>query len=82
MPEPNPQDPKVRLRLTAIKSRMIRELAKHLPDDWIANANANNRQDFLKKMYESETIIAVVDINAWTMLCIETEEASRAEPGE
>lgn len=82
MPEPNPQDPKVKVRLSAIKSRMVRDLAKHLPDDWLQNANATDRRDFQKKMYESETIMVVVDICSWTMLCIELEEQERARPKE
>jgi len=82
VPEPSPQDPEVVLRLTAIKYRMIKDLAKHLPNDWIENANASSRTDFLQKMYESETIMVIVDLCAWTMLCIEVEEAARAKPKE
>ena len=82
MSEPNPQDPTVRIRLTAIKSRMVRDLAKHLPEDWIQNANATDRHDFQKKMHESKTIMEIVDICSWTMLCIELEEQERARPKE
>jgi hypothetical protein len=82
MVAPNSQDPEVRARVAAIKSRMIRDLATHLPPDWIENADATDRTDFLQKMHESKTIIEIVDICSWTMLCIEVEEKARARPEE
>lgn len=80
--QPNPQDPEVLLRLDAIKRRMISDLAQHLPDDWLENANAKSRPEFMKHMVTSKTMAQIIDIVAWTMLCIEKEERAGARPEE
>jgi hypothetical protein len=71
---PNPQDPAVRTRLAAIRRRMFKDLSTQLPDDWMHNANAKDRNEFLKHMVTSKTMSAIVDIVSWTMLSIEKEE--------
>ena len=76
---PDPQNPQTEMRYTAIRKRLVKELAEQLPDDWVANANATDREDFRVKMFESVTIMAIVDTCAWTLLKIEEEEAERAK---
>lgn len=81
--QPNPKDPDTANRAMAIKRRMYMDLAQHLPDDWLSNANAKDRNEFFKHMVTSKTMQEIVDIVSWTMLCIEKEEeAMRAGPDE
>ena len=72
--EPNPQDPAVLARLGAIRRRMYRDLASHLPDDWLKNSNSANRNDFHKHLLTSDTMRQIIETVSWTMLCIEKEE--------
>lgn len=75
--KPNPKDPAVQARVMAIKRRMINDLAMHLPDDWLQNANAKNRNQFKIHMATSKTIQQILDIVSWTMVSIEKEEEAQ-----
>jgi hypothetical protein len=67
-------DPLVQARLMAFKKRMVNDLAKHLPDEWLSNANAKDRVEFRTHMLTSTTVMEVLDVVAWTALSIEHEE--------
>ena len=82
MNEPSPQDPIVNARFIAIKNRMIRDLATHLTDDWLSNSGSKDRAEFHKHIYTSETLTAIIDITAWTAVCIDHEERASARPAQ
>lgn len=77
--EPNPQTEQVQQKLFALRKRMIKDLAQHLPENWLKNANARTRQEFLQHMVTSKTIAEIIEIVSWTALCVEHEEAMRAQ---
>ena len=84
MNEPlNINEPLVQARHLAFKKRMITDLARHLPDEWLTNANAKDRAEFRTHMITSKTIMEVLDVVAFTVLSIEHEEkAASAGPKE
>jgi len=71
---PNPKDPAVQARIRALRNRMIADLASQLPDDWLANANAKDRNELMVHMVTSQTMQQILDIVTWTVITIEKEE--------
>lgn len=80
--DPDPNDPANQALMIAIQRRLYKDLSQNLPEEWLKNANAENRAEFLQHMATSKTMREIVEIASWTALCIAREEASRARPQE
>ena len=73
---PDPKSDADQLRFAQIRSRMLDNLVKHLPDYYIKIAGLGKRDDLRDKMAASDSIMCIIDSCVLTAQEIEGERSS------